>query len=327
MAAMSTGSTAARPGMTFSADITPDTTPDGLAALQREWSARIDKSWPMPGYGSGESGDFQVEIRAVKAHDVVIVDMGNYGRSFTSRSTGVRAVGDRVFVNLTRRGASHFVRQDRRATAPAGSLIAHDNGAPSLCEVGPGAVAKVLVLPVPVLVSLMGGRVIVGSARSAEARVLMAHASIVGETVHDLSPAGVLAARDALLELVRGTLMGGFDDIEPRLAPALARAAMKIADSRLGDPELSPASLAGELNVSVRTLHRAFAAAGEPVAAYIRRRRLEQARRELAASLRRPSVSEVAARWQFADCSHFIRAFAKQYGETPAQFARSGAPV
>ena len=325
---MSTGSTAGRPGMTFSADITRDTSRDGLAALQREWSARIDESWPMPGYGSGGSGDFQVEIRAVKAHDVVIVDMDNYGGSFTSRSTGVRAVGDRVFVNLTRRGASHFVRPDGQATAPAGSFLAHDNGAPSLCEVGPGAVARVLVLPVPVLVSLMGGRVIVGSARSAEARVLMAHASIVGETARDLSPAGVLAARDALLELVRGTLMGGLDDIEPRLAPALARAAMKIADSRLADPDLSPASLAGELNVSVRTLHRAFAAAGEPVAAYIRRRRrLEQARRELATSLRRPSVSEVAAHWQFADSSHFIRAFAKHYGETPAQFARSGGAV
>jgi AraC family transcriptional regulator, positive regulator of tynA and feaB len=57
---------------------------------------------------------------------------------------------------------------------------------------------------------------------------------------------------------------------------------MEIADSRLTDPELSPSSLARELNVSVRTLHRAFAAAEEPVAASIRRRRLRQARLELA---------------------------------------------
>jgi AraC-like DNA-binding protein len=147
----------------------------------------------------------------------------------------------------------------------------------------------------------------------------MAHASTVGETVRDLSPAGVRGARDALLELVRGTLMGELDDVEPRLAPALARAAMKIADSRIADPDLSPSSLARELNVSVRTLHRAFATVEESVAAYIRRRRLERARAELATPLRRPGVSEVAARWHFADSSHFIRAFRKQYGETPAQ--------
>lgn len=75
--------------------------------------------------------------------------------------------------------------------------------------------------------------------------------------------------------------------------------------------------------MSVRTLHRAFAAAGEPVAAYVRRRRLERARLELAAPSGRPDVSEVAARWHFADSSHFTRAFKNQYGETPTQFARS----
>ncbi|WP_345437286.1 helix-turn-helix domain-containing protein [Actinoallomurus vinaceus] len=54
-----------------------------------------------------------------------------------------------------------------------------------------------------------------------------------------------------------------------------------------------------------------------------RRRRLERARMELAAPLRRPGVAEVAARWQFADSSHFIRAFKNQYGQTPAEFARA----
>ena len=195
-----------------------------------------------------------------------------------------------------------------------------------LVEVDPGATAKVLTLPASVLAPLMGGRQIAGSAhsaRSAEVRVLMAHANIVCETVHDLTPAGVRSARDALLELVRGTLMREFDDVEPRLAPALARAAMEIADSHLADAELSPSSLARELNVSVRTLHRAFAAAGESAAAYVRRRRLDQARLDLAAPSGRPGVSEVAARWHFVDSSHFTRAFKKQFGETPAQFARS----
>ena len=171
---------------------------------------------------------------------------------------------------------------------------------------------------------LPGGRPILGSARSAEARVLMAHARTVRETVHDLAPTGLWSARDALLELAKGAMRREFDDVEPRLAPALARAAMEIADRRLTDPDLTPAALARELNVSVRTLHRAFATAGETAAAYIRRRRLEQARCELVAPpLRRPGVSEVAARYQFADGSHFIRAFKARYGQTPAAFART----
>jgi len=32
------------------------------------------------------------------------------------------------------------------------------------------------------------------------------------------------------------------------------------------------------------------------------------------------ALSELAARWQFADTSHFIRAFKRQYGQTPAKY-------
>jgi AraC-like DNA-binding protein len=251
-------------------------------------------------------------------HDVVIADV--YNESFTCQSMAAPDSGDRVLMHLIQRGVWRFARPDQRGetvTMPPGSFIARHNGPPSMFDVDPGATAKGLILPASLL-----NRQIVGSLRSAEVRVLMAHANTVCETVRDLTPAGVQSARDALLELARGALRREFDDVEPRLAPALARAAMEVADSRLADPELSPSSLARELNVSVRTLHRAFAMAEESVAAYIRRRRLEQARLELAAPIGRPSISEVAARWHFADSSHFIRAFKKQYEETPAQFTR-----
>lgn len=96
----------------------------------------------------------------------------------------------------------------------------------------------------------------------------------------------------------------------------------RAAERLLTDADLSPQVLADELHVSVRTLHRAFADTGESVGAYIRRRRLECARHELAVSWPRLSVSELAARYQFADGSHFIRLFKKQYGYPPSRWAR-----
>ncbi|MGW1564818.1 helix-turn-helix domain-containing protein, partial [Streptomyces sp. NPDC002144] len=107
------------------------------------------------------------------------------------------------------------------------------------------------------------------------------------------------------------------------LAPPLAQAAKDLVDSHLTHPELSPKMLARELHVSVRTLHRAFESVGESVSSYIRHRRLEAARLALTASHNRPGLSELAAYWQFADRSHFIRAFKKQYGQTPMEYARS----
>ncbi|WP_328931663.1 MULTISPECIES: hypothetical protein [unclassified Streptomyces] len=52
----------------------------------------------------------------------------------------------------------------------------------------------------------------------------------------------------------------------------------RTASPPLCDPELSPPVLARELNISVRTLHRALAATDESVTAHIRHQRLEQAR-------------------------------------------------
>lgn len=323
---MSARSMVKRPGRTFSAAVTaPSAVREGFAAFRREWDAQVGEAWPLAGLDMAESAEFRIEVQAVKANDVLIADV--YNESYIGQTTGAGDSDDRVLMHLMWHGAWRFERPDGRddaVTVPAESFIVRHNGPPSHFDVSPGARAKVLILPAPVLSPLLAGRQIVGSVRSTEMRVLMAHARMVGETVLGLSSAGMQGARDALVELAKGVIRRELDDIEPQLAPALARAAMDIADKHLADPELSPSSLARELNVSLRTLHRAFATADESMAAYIRRRRLERARLDLSVPLGRPTVSEVAARWQFADSSHFIRAFKEQYKETPTQFARSG---
>lgn len=75
--------------------------------------------------------------------------------------------------------------------------------------------------------------------------------------------------------------------------------------------------LAREFNVSVRTLQRAFAENGESVAAYVRDRRLERARRDIAVG--HLTLAEIAARWNFTDGSHLTRAFKKRYGFAPSE--------
>jgi AraC family transcriptional activator of tynA and feaB len=267
---------------------------------------------------------YRVGVRASMVHDAVIADID--GESFTGIVGGTPDDSDApVIMHVMRRGASTYAPPDETGiTVRAGQFILRGTDRPSLFEL-PRMLARCLAVPGTLLGPLLADRQVVGSAASAEVRVLLAHADLVDEMLHDLTPAGVQAARDALVELVKGVVRQQVDDTEPRLAAALARAAMNIADSRLADPDLSPALLARELNVSVRTLHRAFSTGEESVSAYIRRRRLERTRHELTAP-HPPSISELAAHWQFADSSHFIRAFKKRYGQTPAQYARSGSP-
>jgi AraC-like DNA-binding protein len=208
-------------------------------------------------------------------------------------------------------------------TVPAGQFLLKHVGLPSHFETAPDTTARIVILPAAMLTPLLGNRAIAGPAGAAEVRLLAAHANMLYQTTADLSPAGVQAARSALIELAKAVARRSFDDVEPLLAPALVQAAKDIADRRLADPELSAAVLARELSVSVRTLQRAFTAAGESVSAYIRSRRLEEARLALTAPSTRLSVTELAAHWQFADSSHFIRAFKKHYGRTPTDYARS----
>ncbi|MFE5156933.1 helix-turn-helix transcriptional regulator [Streptomyces sp. NPDC056697] len=326
---MTSGLAAVR-GRTVSIDVTASATPqDGFDDFRREWEAQVGEPWPLNRLDVTASSDFKVRFQAVAAVDVVIADA--YSASYVGRTVPDHETGRWVAVHRLRHGSWRFGRLDGRGedlTFEAGTLIVrHD--VPEFFEIPYGSAADLLFLPARAVAPLPGGKPIVGSADTAEVRVLMAHAQMIRETVCDLTPTGLWAARGALVELVRGAMRRELDAVEPLLAPALLRAAMEIADQHLTDPELTPTMLARKLNVSVRTLHRAFAAAtaGEPVAAYIRRRRLEQARMELAAPRHRPGVSEVAARYQFADGSHFIRAFKAQYGQTPAEFARASSPL
>ncbi|NAS22818.1 helix-turn-helix domain-containing protein [Herbidospora sp. NEAU-GS84] len=94
-------------------------------------------------------------------------------------------------------------------------------------------------------------------------------------------------------------------------------------EQRLGDPELSPATIAVAHQVSVRRLYQIFEDEEFTLTAWIRRRRLENCYRDLADPrlLSRP-VHAVARRWGFLDAAHFSRTFRAVYGMPPSVHRR-----
>lgn len=92
----------------------------------------------------------------------------------------------------------------------------------------------------------------------------------------------------------------------------------------LSDPGLSPAAVAAEHGISVRTLHYAFAAAGTTFLEELMQARLQRAGELLAdPRLRDVPVIEVAARCGFTDPSHFARRFRRRFGLAPLAFRRT----
>ncbi|WP_331728099.1 helix-turn-helix domain-containing protein [Streptomyces sp. NBC_00158] len=117
---------------------------------------------------------------------------------------------------------------------------------------------------------------------------------------------------------------------DPGATPAEARAREmlqrihRFIENNLGDPDLTPRTVADRHNISLRRLHALFGDQPLTVAAHIRRARLERARADLVrAELGGHPVQAIAARWGFASATGFSRAFREAYGTTPTEHRAS----
>ncbi|MET8469183.1 helix-turn-helix domain-containing protein [Streptomyces sp. NPDC006422] len=283
-----------------------------------EWRNRMGEAFALAPYDRTTVANFQADSRGFRLRDVMF---NRFENTASLRTAGPRvASDDHVRLWIVQRGTWYIGEPGGAEHAvPAGRFLVQ-TGRLSHFAAAPSSAIQVLVLPAAEI-RRTRGTTSCGPADTAEIRLLSAHATTVSRMTDDLSPAGAAAARDTVAELARAAVRGGLDDAEPRLAPALAQAARDLADRRLTEPALSPVSLARKLNVSVRTLQRAFAAEGQSLSTYIRNRRLDEARRALIAPHRPTTIAEIAARWQFADSGHFARAFRNRYGQTPADYS------
>ncbi|WP_169789088.1 helix-turn-helix domain-containing protein [Nonomuraea candida] len=89
----------------------------------------------------------------------------------------------------------------------------------------------------------------------------------------------------------------------------------------LGDPDLSPRGIAAAHHISLRSLHRLFSGHGDSVCGWIRRRRLERCRRDLADPLLAGHpVHAIAARWGLGNPAHFSQLFRAAYEVNPGAY-------
>lgn len=86
-------------------------------------------------------------------------------------------------------------------------------------------------------------------------------------------------------------------------------------EARLGDPDLTLAAVADGQGMSARSLQKLFESSDDNFAHYLRRRRLERCRADIANPAFAPlPISEICFRWGFNDAAHFSRAFRDYFG-------------
>ncbi|MFW7354668.1 MAG: helix-turn-helix domain-containing protein [Brucella sp.] len=125
------------------------------------------------------------------------------------------------------------------------------------------------------------------------------------------------ATVDVTLELLGAALRAnaGKDDVTPR--KKLQTRVFQYIDSRLSDPDLTPAAIAEANGISPRYLYLLFETQGLSVAGWIRQRRLAKCRAALENQDNPKTVCQIAHSWGFSDAAHFSRLFKSAYGMSP----------
>lgn len=116
-------------------------------------------------------------------------------------------------------------------------------------------------------------------------------------------------------------------ETEPRLSPEVHSRTLTLTvkafiGRHLGDPDLTPTTIAAAHHISRSYLHRLFQTEGLTVAAYVRDQRLRNAHRDLTAPdpvLRATPIHAIGARWGFPRAAEFSRAFRAAYGMSPSE--------
>nr|WP_238351113.1 helix-turn-helix domain-containing protein [Kribbella shirazensis] len=130
---------------------------------------------------------------------------------------------------------------------------------------------------------------------------------------------------EATTQLVRALLTSAAEHgTQPRaMAEVLFSRIAWYVRTRLTDPDLGPARIAAEHNISVRYLYKLLAEHHLSLEQWLITQRLDGAARQLAdpASKHLP-IAAVAARWGFDDAAHFTRRFHRSYGMTPREWRR-----
>ena len=127
----------------------------------------------------------------------------------------------------------------------------------------------------------------------------------------------------AVAENIMGLIALAAGPEHQELSPSLRESLLATLHESFQDPALSPQRLARQHDISLRTLHYAFASAGTSFSQELMRVRLEYARELLTdVRLSRLGIADIAARCGFADQSHFTRRFQRHFGAPPLRFRK-----
>ncbi|MEO3854366.1 helix-turn-helix domain-containing protein [Acrocarpospora sp. B8E8] len=270
--------------------------------------------------------DIDVEVRLSGAGRIGICSVR--ATSTTIRRTPTLARDDvepAVFLGLQLSGSSMVIQGGREALLRPGDFALYDTATPYTLLFEHGIdqhffriPREALALPSRTLrevtaLTLGSGNPVAELASAYFAR-LGGSAELRQSTHADL-------VAEPSIELIRAVIATQLADRSLSWAPMEATLNLRIMEylrTHFADRDLSAARIAAAHNISVRYLYTLLARSGISLGDWIRARRLEESRKDLARPATRSlTIAAIAHRWGFTDATHFSKVFKRAYGMSP----------
>jgi AraC family transcriptional activator of tynA and feaB len=275
-----------------------------------------DAVWPT---GPGGRSQFRGTLSQRWIDDLLYVefDSSGFGANYRPRSRANEYVG--FGFSPATYGETVRLRDDRTVDLWARSYTWDNSRIKEYRQIGRGQ-SSVLYVPRTAIRDL-GGRTDIGALVVQDGCVASRLLQVLVDALrHEREPMEASAAvctRNALLELVLAVLRRRGPGSTATAKAAMRESVERWIETNLALGGVTPARAAAVHRISVRSLFRLFEDSGESFAATVRSRRVASARRDLLTG--HEPIGVIAARWGFADASHFVREFRRAYGQTPRE--------
>ncbi|OPX10164.1 hypothetical protein B1790_13305 [Mycobacterium sp. AT1] len=294
-----------------------------------DWRRLISTSFVPLDVESNDRGDFTGALRTHNTGGVGWFWLSASAHTVTHDEVAAAASGDAGLYKLSVivSGTGLLIQDGREAVLRPGDMSIYDAGLPYTLAFDHDFESLVLMFPrsmidVPVD-AVRSVTAVPVEAGSTLGRIVCPALLAVGSDFDALTRPSSARLTRSLLDLV-GTIcadeVGSRSDREGIASSRLAKIQHHI-EANLGNPSLSPVTIARAQYISTRHLHNLFAETGVGVAEWIRTRRLEKCRRDLSDPYStHVSIREIGQRWGLTDPAHLSRLFKAEYGVSPREY-------
>jgi AraC family transcriptional activator of tynA and feaB len=299
------------------------------------WSEVISRTYARAEAHQVGEEPFQGKVSTGDLGGIGLTNIGSQPMRYNRERKALAADGcDHFFVGFTVSGRAAVDQDGRLSNQQPGEIVVYNAGKPYINHFPELYNQVVLIVPRSQIVSRLPD---VDRLTSTTLRCETPVGRIARKMFEELGsyedtlPANVASQLGAsvldVLTLAMKIELLGDELSEGRGAERLGRIKRYLLN-HLEAPSLTIEKIAADNAVSVRTLHRLFAANGEAVQHWLYEQRLHAGYRALAEG-KISQVTEAAITYGFADASHFAKAFKKSFGLQPSALLRKtvlGAP-